>query len=145
MSMFPGQNLPPAILQEQWLNPWQNCKVVDLIPSKFFQMHLFSSLFKNDSYARLSLYLRVCELRLVVCLVPVLCHSTPAKGVVVVAGNALGPVSPGTGRAGMFNRRGWGRQTVAISVDPLPPAILQKLNSISFPRKERWSGSRPLF
>ena len=37
----------------------------------------------------------------VVCLVPVLCHSTPAKGVVVVAGIAVGPVDPGTGRAGI--------------------------------------------
>jgi hypothetical protein len=146
MSIFPGQNLPPAILQEQWLNPWQNCKVVDLIPSMFFKNRLFSTLFKLCLCMFLSLYIYAnANCGCVVCLVPVLCHSTPAKGVVVVAGIALGPVDPGTGRAGMNTvLENAGNRSVSAET-PYHLQFFKSLSLFKFPRKERWSGSVPRF
>jgi hypothetical protein len=81
----------------------------------------------------------------VVCLVPVLCHSTPAKGVVVVAGIALGPVDPGTGRAGMNTvLENAGNRSVSAET-PYHLQFFKSLSLFKFPRKERWSGSRPRF
>lgn len=112
----------------------------------FFKNRLFSTLFKLRLCTSLSLCIYAnANCGCVVCLVPVLCHSTPAKGVVVVAGIALGPVDPGTGRAGMNTvLENAGNRSVSAET-PYHLQFFKSLSLFKFPRKERWSGSRPRF